>query len=189
MSKKLILFNGPPHSGKHTGADYVWCSRQNVLRIKLSAPIKRAIKAMFDFTDAQVAYLESIKDQRDPLLFNRTYREVQISFSEAWAKDLFSFRVFGHLADRAIAASPSSLFVCSDSGFDYEADPMIKRIGKRNTLLVRLHREGCSFANDSRSYIEIPDVLTVDLFNNGSRNDYHSQLDTVIEEWLKTLDS
>ena len=182
--KQLILFNGPPRSGKDTAADFVWHRYRNVRRFKLSQPLKDGIKAFFNLTDAQVQHLEKNKSIPDPLLFNQSYRDVQISMSEHWAKDRFGMRVFGNLAQREVIASPSSLFVCSDSGFAYEAEPLLKLFGLQNVLLVRLHRDSTSYEGDSRSYIELPGVFTVNLINPGTRDEYHSALESVVSAWL-----
>lgn len=184
MTKKMILFNGPRHSGKDTAADFVWSTYPNTMRFKLSGPIKSAIAAMFELSSAQIAHLESIKTEPTPLLFGRSYVETQINFSEMWAKEFFGVRVFGNLAARKIETSASSLFVCSDSGFDYVAAPLLKHIGLSNTLLLKLTRSGKSFDGDSRDYIDLPGVSTIWLDNSGSVVDYHNKIKTVIDAWL-----
>lgn len=183
-NQKLILFNGPRHSGKDTAADYVWTMFPDTMRFKLSRPLKDAIKAFFNLTDAQVAYLESKKTEPDALLFGNSYVDVQISMSEYWAKDKFGMRVFGKLALREVQASPSKLFVCSDSGFDYEAAPLLSYFGISNVLLVRLHRDGKSFAGDSRAYIELPGVRTIEMTNNGSTTHFCEQVKEIAGIWL-----
>jgi len=183
-NQKLILFNGPRHSGKDTAADHVWSVFANTMRFKMSRPLKDAIKAFFNLTDAQVAYLESKKTQPDDLLFGNSYVDVQISMSEYWAKDKFGMRVFGKLALREVQASPSKLFVCSDSGFDYEAAPLLTYFGISNVMLVRLHREGKSFEGDSRSYIELPGVRTIEMSNNGSTTHFREQVKEIVSIWL-----
>ena len=184
MTKKMILFNGPRHSGKDTAADYVWSEYLNTMRFKLSGPIKAAIAAMFELTPTQIHYLEAIKTEPTDLLFGRSYVDTQIHFSEMWAKEFFGVRVFGNLAARKVSQSASSLFVCSDSGFDYETLPLLKHIGTSNTLLLKLRRTGKSFDGDSRNYIDLPGVTTIWLDNDGSVVDFHNNIKTVIDAWL-----
>jgi hypothetical protein len=184
-TRKLILFNGPRHSGKDTAADHVWSVFPDTMRFKMSRPLKDGIKAFFNLTDAQVAYLESKKTEPDELLFGNSYVDVQISMSEYWAKDKFGMRVFGKLALREIQASPSKLFVCSDSGFDYEAAPLLRYFGVPNVLLVRLHRPGKTFEGDSRSYIDLPDIRsTIDITNSGSTTYFREQIEETVKIWL-----
>lgn len=185
MTKRLILFNGPPRSGKDTAADFVWKHYDNVRKFKMSQPLKDGIKAFFNLSDAELAQLEAIKDSKHPLLFGNSYRDTQISLSEEWAKECFGLKVFGHLAVRNILRSPASLFVCSDSGFSYEAVPLVEFFGKGNTLLVRLHRTGTSFKHDSRDYVDLPGVMTLDMYNNGEVTQFHAQLQQVIDAWLE----
>ena len=183
MAPKLILFNGPRHSGKDTAALHL-AKKLNAYHFKFSAPIKAAIKTVFKLSEQDVEYLESIKTKRIPILLNKTYVEAQISFSEEWAKPSFGQDIFGRWAVNAIknvqAESGNSkydLFVSSDSGFACEAWPVINNLfGVENTLLVRVYRQGKTFNGDSRSYIELPGVETVEIENNGSIDDYHKQV-------------
>jgi hypothetical protein len=188
MKPKLILFNGPRHSGKDTASLYCETAFK-AHHFKMSGPIKAAIKAMFGFHDQEVEYLESIKVDSTPSLFNRSYVETQISFSETWAKQLFGKYVFGDLAARhlrdAICDNPTQrLYVCSDSGFEAEALPVIDLFGKQNTLLVKIYREGKTFAGDSRSYIELEGAQTLSLFNNGTTEQYHKAVHQLAQDWI-----
>ena len=183
MAPKLILFNGPRHSGKDTAALHV-AEILNAYHFKFSAPIKAAIKIAFNLSSQDVDYLESIKTQPTPILFGKSYVEAQISFSEEWAKPSFGQDVFGEWAVNAIRNVQAKayirkydLFVSSDSGFACEAWPVIENLfGVENTLLVRVYRQGKNFDGDSRSYIELPGVETVEIENNNSISDYHKRV-------------
>ena len=48
----------------------------------------------------------------------------------------------------------------SDGGFPEEIQPVIDHVGAENITIVRIHREGCDFSNDSRNY------LTQDMFED-----------------------
>jgi hypothetical protein len=189
MNRKLILFNGPRHSGKDAASLHV-ASAWNAYHFKFSAPIKAAIKAAFDLSNEEVLYLETIKTTPTPILLGKSYVEVQISFSENWAKLLFGQDVFGQIAEckltRAMNETDTQLFVCSDSGFAVEAWPIINTIfGKENTLLVRISREGKDFTGDSRSYIDLPGVDTIQIKNNGTLPNYYGAIDDLINFWLQ----
>ena len=183
MAPKLILFNGPRHSGKDTAALHV-AEILNAYHFKFSAPIKAAIKTAFNLSSQDVDYLESIKTQPTPILFGKSYVEAQISFSEEWAKPSFGQDVFGRWAVNAIRDVEAKsyirkydLFVSSDSGFACEAWPIIENLfGVEDTLLVRVYRQGKTFNGDSRSYIELPGVETVEIENNDSISDYHKRV-------------
>jgi len=189
MNRKLILFNGPRHSGKDAASLHV-ANAWNAYHFKFSAPIKAAVKAAFDLSDEDVLYLETIKTTPTPILLGKSYVEVQISFSENWAKLFFGQDVFGQIAERRLTyvanETGTQLFVCSDSGFAVEAWPIINTIfGKENTLLVRVSREGKDFTGDSRSYIDLPGVDTIQIKNDRTLPAYHGAIDDLINFWLQ----
>ena len=184
---KLILFNGPRHSGKDTAALY--CEAElGAYHFKMSGPIKAALRAMFSLSQDDVDYLESIKTSSTDILFGESYVSSQISFSECWAKQRYGIHVFGLLAARhltkAIQDNPDQkLYVCSDSGFDHEAKPLLKIFGK-NTLLVTIYRDGKTFEGDSRSYIDLPGVTRVSVTNNGSVSEYQATIRELVLGWV-----
>lgn len=179
QQRKVVLFNGPRHSGKDTAA--IRCVRTfEAHHFKFSGPIKAAIKAAYSLADADVEYLESIKTEPCSLLMGKSYVEVQISFSEDWVKPFWGVEAFGHLAVRGLQAAikedpAQGLYVSSDSGFAQEAVPVVNLFGAQNVLLVKLIRDGKTFEGDSRSYIELPGIATVTLLND----DFQSYLQCV----------
>lgn len=188
MARRVIFFNGPPRSGKDTAVNYLagtrlWGS------FKMSQPLKDAARAFFDISPHGVKSLEAIKDEPLPELFDDSYRKVQISLSEDWAKPRYGADVFGKLAARRVSHILSPVALCSDSGFAEEAEPILRQIGRKNALLVRLHRSGHTFTGDSRSYITLPDVVTVDLQNHTSMRMFQQNLDTVVDAWLSRLEN
>jgi hypothetical protein len=147
----IILLNGPPRSGKDTAANFIIKnSERHFTEYKMSRPLKRGIATMWELTGEDQKFIEEHKDEELDI-FNDTYRNVQISLSEDWFKPKFGIDIFGHLAVRAIQGMASHV-VISDIGFPDEVRPLRKAFG--DTLkLIRLHRPGCDFSNDSRSYL------------------------------------
>lgn len=187
-TKKLVLFNGPRHSGKDTAA--LRCvTTFGAHHFKFSAPIKAAIKAAFELTDQDVEFLESIKTKPCDLLFGKSYVEVQISFSEDWVKRFWGKYTFGHFAERHLLQvfkkqPRQSLYVCSDSGFKEEVEAIIGLFGRENVLLVHTCRTGKDFTGDSRGYIDLPKVAHVTVSNNLTIDDYNHAIDDVIHSFL-----
>ena len=187
QNRKLILFNGPRHSGKDTAA--LRCVETfDAFHFKMSGPIKAALRAMFDLHEDEVNYLESIKTVNSSLLFDTSYVDAQISFSEDWAKSFFGTQVFGLLAARCIRNAfrrypAQAVFVCSDSGFAHEALPLVDIFGPANILLVRVFRDGKTFEGDSRSYIHLNNVASISVTNR-TIDSYRQEIDDVVATFL-----
>jgi hypothetical protein len=58
---------------------------------------------------------------------------------------------------------------------------VVDRFGANNVLLVRLTRDGYTFAGDSRGYIELPGVRTVEM----NLGDNLSRLDECVERLFR----
>ena len=174
----LILLNGPPRSGKDTAGQ--WLSKWLGLPlVKLTAPLDRAIAAFFQISPQRWAYLrEEGKDQPAPELFGYTPRQVLISLGEHWAKPLLGQDVFGQLAPK--------YGIITDVGFRPEAEALVQ---PDHTFLVRIHRPGCTFANDSRSYIDLSDlnVPTYDLNNSSTLEAYQQAVYNLSTQLLHHL--
>jgi hypothetical protein len=204
MSHKIILFNGPPRSGKDTAAKLMI---DRTLKLKgggnygyamdrFSMPLKTSLFSLFGtYIGGDLGKeIEATKEKPMALLGGLSFREAQIDLSEKYLKPLYGKDCFGEwLAFRLhkqIELSEkynkvSICFLIPDSGFSYEAVPVVEYMGSDNVLLVRMHRDGTDFSNDSRSYIELPDVTTVDILNNGSLDDLAHNLYRHVDTWLK----
>lgn len=187
MPKHLILLNGPPSSGKDTAAAFIYQITDRASLFKLSQPLKDAVRAFFDLTPGEIVHYEQEPQKSTPCarFHGLSYRQAQIELSEQHAKVIYNCHVFGQLAVDRIQRSSAQVFICSDSGFDYEAEPLIKYFRPEYTLLLRLHRDGCTFAGDSRSLIHLTGVRTLDIMNNGRREDLYALLRTVVPAWLE----
>lgn len=187
---KLILFNGPRHSGKDTAA--LHCVAQyNAHHFKMSRPLKDGVKAIFGLSDQEVTLLESIKTQPSATLFGKSYVSLQISLSEDYMKPLFGEDIFGRIAADRLASELAKdqhqeLYVCSDSGFAAEAWPVIELFDPKNVLLVKIERRGKTFAGDSRSYIHLKGITTLVLNNHGTEDQYLSHVEEIVGDWLRS---
>lgn len=173
--KRIILFNGPPGCGKDTLASllvpYIKFSH-----LKFAAPIKRMVAGALDMT---LSGLEDNKDTRARMLQRRdtmtedgqdTLRALLIALSEEFMKPRYGDDVFGRLFWNDAKNHSSDCIIATDCGFRSEVQTVVQRAGKANCLIIRIHRDGCTFENDSRSYL--PDNLcdVRDLDNN---RDHH----------------
>lgn len=160
-----VLVNGPPQCGKDTLVKgltpYI-----EFKHIKVSMPLKRMLAAMLDVT---VEWIEENKDTELPDLHNITVRQALISLSEDHMKERYGEDILGKLAWRHSRASPQKLFITSDSGFGVETRTIVQRASRHNCIAIRVHREGCTFEGDSRSYLPDGICRTYDLYNDKSR--------------------
>jgi len=156
---QVVLFNGPPKSGKDTIADALvqavgptWA-----VNYKLSSVLKATARVMFSLSDTQYNAVErpENKDTKVYYLAGRSWREVLISLSEGYIKPTYGEGFFGLATAKALNTFSSSgyshVFI-SDSGFKEEAETLVTMCPTCNFTLVRLHRAGTDFSNDSRSY-------------------------------------
>ena len=180
----IVCLNGPPRSGKDTAASAV-VSSLSAFHYKMSHPLKVAIPTFMGMEDRKM-YLEENKDTPLPQLFGKTYRELQIGLSELWAKPLMGAGVFGQIAANIIKGhvGPGRVAVISDCGFASEIPPLVKIVGPRNVLIIQLVRDGCTFENDSRSYIEVDGVSMIQLHNKYDVETFKPQVVRAVERWM-----
>lgn len=151
----FILLNGPPYSGKDTFAATVKKHYGSATsHRKFSAPLKLGLTEMFRLTAHEVEKLEADKGTPSPLLCGMSWRDAQIWLSETVMKPKFGVDIFGRLLCKGVFGMDPKrrLVVVSDSGFLAEANEVVDRFGYHNVHVVELHKPGCTFDGDSRSY-------------------------------------
>lgn len=161
---QIVLLNGPPKSGKDLAGQIIneLCDGRAYVT-KFAKVLKERAHALYglwstdqDFESGPLPHyhFEQSKDVPTALLLGLTPRQVYIEVSERHFKRLHGEEVFGEILAYEIAGCErrDRLVVVTDSGFEAEARPLIKRFGEGRIILIRLHREGCSFEGDSRSY-------------------------------------
>ena len=181
LNKKIILLNGPPGCGKDTVAQMLWDNHPSVDMLeKFARPLKETAPVLYGIDKDKWLHLDShgVKDEPCEALFGFTPRQVQIHISETLLKPLHGKRVFGELCANRIENSPGITFVVSDCGFRDECEVLVERFGAENVLLVHIHREGCSYENDSRDWVRLTDlgVPTKIIENNGSLEDLEKEI-------------
>lgn len=172
MALKILLLNGPPRSGKDTLGNMLrernLASGENrVILEKFAEPIKRHFAAAWCVS---LEWIEANKDRPFMEGSTTTVRQMLIAYSENYLKPLLGKNIFGRLLCARIGADQSGILasiyaktntsddvvVITDSGFSEEAREVIK--AGYSVYLIRLHRKGCDFAGDSRSYLGDQDL-------------------------------
>ena len=204
--KKIFLFNGPPGSGKDTAANIIEDLLDDVYLYKMAYPLKESCHKLLGLTGS-LEELEYLKEHvlefslpRDFVEHNKTLqkplkievatheqcqitlRQLYIHISENLMKPLFGPEIFGKLAVKYITQNDSKYVAISDCGFKSELEPLLKTFDLEDFILIKLYRNGKSYVNDSRNYINIPEIQTIELNNNGSILDLKTTLQDIIRD-------
>ncbi len=194
---KVTFLNGPPRSGKDFTGELL---TKNVDGMKLLAgpavrvdkfarKLKEAAHALYGvMPSGRVAphtYFESFKDTPRSEFFGKTPRAVYIAVSETYMKVMHGDRIFGEMLLCDLPGQLIDELIITDSGFRGEAEVFIERFGAANCRLVRLHREGCTYGGDSRSYLDLADlgVKCIDVTNPGEKAGLLAELTTKLNQW------
>lgn len=157
----IIILNAPPRAGKDTIAQII-DNEYGLPVVSFKTPmfnIARGILGEADFKEFMAVYDTDRKDtQQLSILGGMTCRQFMIWISEDVIKPKFGKKHFGWLMADLLEemAADVDLTVCSDGGFHDEVEALIDYGHK--VKLVRMHREGFNFDNDSRDYIYLSDA-------------------------------
>ncbi|AOQ26808.1 hypothetical protein [Vibrio phage S4-7] len=203
---KVVVFNGPPRSGKGIIAKHL---TENINSMDNNVPafhmefkdelfkicanfLGKSVGSFLSNYDARCedvinpSHLERIpewyKDYTGTIgqrVVNTQYskREFLIHVSENVIKPSFGDQAFGNALANNL---PKDGYVfISDSGFKDELQPVIDHVGASNVLVVRINRDGCTFEGDSRDYLE-PEMFNNEvLFMDVSNNKTEEQFLTM----------
>lgn len=182
---RVILLNGPPRSGKDTAGEILaW---HGAYVTKFAKQLKEMVHRAFDVTEYTPDFkrlvhagherFEATKDQHQSLLRGATPRAAYIQFSEDFMKPLLGEDIFGRFVAKELVGLNYDLVAVTDSGFKAEAEVLLKKF---DCILIRLHRSGCDFDGDSRSYLSLPGVPSWDIVNDGTVEELERKLVEVL---------
>ena len=200
----IIIFNGPPGSGKDEAATYF--KRCGFKHLSFKHVLFKETISFFgvDKDWFMAGYNDrSVKERPEELLEGMSRREAMIYVSEDITKPTFGNDVFGVFVANEVEDGED--YAISDGGFEEELVPLINRVGADNIVLVQLTREGCDYSSDSRRYfngnlvkeyviqktssININHILpnafpirTYRVHNNGSVKESHQILHDIFEK-------
>lgn len=201
MPVKLIAFNGPPRSGKDTGANTVqsMIGRQCV-KIPLALILKEMTCRFFNTPYPWDGY-EGMKDKTNGAFWGMTPRQAYIWMSEEVIKPKFGKDFFGKELVKRVDEIVNSRFnrqhrsnliiVVSDVGFIEEWEIFQNYFGEKNCFLIQLFRPKHDFNGDSRSYIyqdllKIPDGVRVEtLDNNKDIEVYENKVQSLVRTFIR----
>jgi hypothetical protein len=149
----IILFNGPPGSGKDAAADFF--KEKGFKHLSFKYQLFQETISFFGVDEKWFmdGYKDrSVKEQPEELLDGMSRREAMIYVSEDITKPEFGNDIFGQQVANEIDINKD--YCISDGGFIDELLPVINKVGSENFILVQLTREGCDYSTDSRRYME-----------------------------------
>lgn len=149
----IILFNGPPGSGKDHAAAYFKQHDFKHLSFKYQLYIETIKYFGVDTTWFMNGYNDRYqKEVKCKQLDNMSRREAMIHVSEKIIKPKNGLDYFGRLVAAEINTEKN--YCISDGGFIDELIPVLKKVGNDNFILVQLTRHGHDFSSDSRRYFD-----------------------------------
>ncbi len=174
MNPYVLFINGPPRAGKDTLRLHLQRTTNGLFRSKFADHLKCMVHYQLGLWHAvnDPDFYDDVKDDQHPDFMGTTPRKAYIHASEVAMKPLYGADIFGKVLvrrqEQLVGEAPMEGFAISDSGFAAEAQPVIDRWGAHNCFLIRIQasRRGCTFDGDSRSYIDLPGIATLDLDNN-----------------------
>ena len=213
----IILFNGPPRSGKDAGADY-FKKNYGWKHLSFKYQLYKETCNYFgcDYNWFMNRYDDrSVKEVPHMDLGHMSCREAMIYVSEEVVKPKRGLDYFGQLVANEIDLTKD--YAISDGGFVDELIPVVEKVGSKNFVLVQLTRDGEDYSSDSRRYFQgsrieheyvlgnkyteidnkyvLPQVFDVNMYrihNNGSLQDFNNTLEKIyksIQTNVKTMET
>ena len=195
MKPILIFFNGPPRCGKDTAVGQALALFADkdirVTQCEFKAPLRNMAIALSNLNHAEATHIEYCGDKDAPeklIPHNRSWRQWLIHISENVMKPMFGPDVFGelmlrHIQELALNYAAPQVICFSDCGFEPELN--VLHTAGYDCVLIRMHRAGCDFSNDSRNFVYLNGVYSVDMFNNGDIAALYDKIDTVYNNFLE----
>ena len=201
----IVIFNGPPGSGKDEAASYY---KENFGFGNLSFKYQLFKETIAHFGVDRDWFMEgyedrSSKERNEVVLGDRSRREALIHVSEDIIKPTKGKAYFGEQV--AAEIEDNNHYAIADGGFVEELAPLIERVGAENIVIVQLTREGHDYSSYSRRYFNgilfkeytingattidkqyvLPEELNIRTYrihNNGSIRNFHSALTDIYNE-------
>ena len=182
--KRVMIFNGPPGSGKDHACDFIESLYEEAWHRRFKDHLFECTMALFNIDEETFFELYMDRDTKEsPTCYLRgmSPREAMIFTSETVIKPNFGKDYFGMTAAENLNFG---LNVFSDGGFTEELEPVYNECDG-NMLIVQIHRDGCDFSNDSRQYLdEFEDVPIIKIFNNSSLENFELQVANITNSFL-----
>lgn len=196
----IFLFNAPPSAGKDTVSDWLYnhyttqssielANKLPPLRARFSKHLKLQTHVDYGLYDKNNVirafdFYEKVKDLPNDDFFGLTPRRAYIDKSENRIKPFFGVGYYGEILCRTDLSNyqGENVFV-SDSGFVEEAWPIGAAYGFDELTQIQIHRPGCDFSNDSRSYWSDPCIRQIIIENDSDLPNLFMKALNIVEKY------
>lgn len=173
MLNHAIILNGPPGVGKDTLADLLVQTMPHFTKIEFKGSLYihtadyfgvflPTFIAMATDRDRKELKQECLKlEIKGAGVFYLSPREAMIFVSENVYKKKIGSHYFGSVVAHNCRIEGYKNIVFPDGGFIEEVRELAN--AGYNVSIIRLHRDGFDFSNDSRDYIDSPDAIDITL--------------------------
>lgn len=184
MEKLLILFNGPPQSGKDTGSEHFLDILGNLAtHLKFSAALKQMTHDLYGLPlGTAFDYFEKVKDQPRDEFYGLTPRQAYINVAEKLIKPVHGKDFFVKKSINEWSKSFYPVAVVSDLGFQFEYDYIREIVPINDIVVIQVTRPGCDFGNDSREFVVSDPSHTFQIINDGSKDKYLEQINNIAND-------
>lgn len=192
--KTIFLFNGPPGCGKDEACATIMRLDQEAIYAYYKEWLYEESAKSLGFTFeawSKICQDTVLKDTPMFLQANGVMspREVLIHVAEnslkpKYGRDCIATKMVERLKEKVKGLDHYTVVV-PDLGFPEELTTLQEHFPDANIILVHIHRPGCSYIKDSRSYIGTPDVV---FRNNGPLVEFQIRVSRLHSESVHLFD-
>lgn len=164
---KVILLNAPPRAGKDDVSNFLW-DKFYMNQIECKDQLVKIAMSIAQMSTCEWSDLYNNRETKElptNRLFGRSPRGHLIYVAEEVIKPAFGKDYFGNIIASKIHADYN---VISDIGFIEEVTPVVNKVGQESITLIRIHREGSIFEEESRGWLSGICDREYDVYNDGT---------------------
>lgn len=184
MKKTVIVLNGPPRAGKDTAAALIE-EAFGAAHLKFSVTLKEETHRRYGLAPLPHDTFEKVKDDPLPEFGGKSPRQAYIETG----RDMRSKEgedVFGRLLSHQIEQTAANIIVVSDLASHAELMPLLRN-KSFDVSVLRIHRDGHDFSNDSRSYVDAEGISCIDIYNSGDMRSYSDSILSAVKQRTPAL--
>lgn len=179
----IILFNGPPNSGKDAAAEYL-SDTYGAFHSSFKTHLFEVTQTIYNIVPYVWNHWYSREGKEIPReeLGGLSCRQALIYISEEIVKPVFGKDFWGKSEAKWLIKymEGDEVVVFSDAGFDDEVTPLVDAFGKENVYIIKIEREGCSYKGDSRNYLSdglVSEENYYTIKNNGTLEEFKENVE------------